>query len=129
MNILDKFLAKIKLWRTFYISLVQQKLDEQCLSLKAKNYSLKDETQRRLWENIRDLRNVSEETFFIKNFRETSQRFANQPSLRCLWDAVRDVSDMHQRCIHARLVVITISDFKIFPIMLYTQLRFGTLLV
>ena len=54
MNILDKFLAKIKLWTTFYISLVQQKLDEQCLSLKAKNYSLKDETQRRLWENIKE---------------------------------------------------------------------------
>ena len=32
---------------------------------------------------------------------EVSQRFANQPSLRCLWDVAWDVSKMHLRCLHA----------------------------
>ena len=76
--------------------------------LKVKNYSLSDATQRRLWEKLRDLRQVSEETSLInlqriENLRK-SQRFENNPSLRHLWNAAWGVSEMHLRCIHARWV-------------------------
>ena len=62
--------------------------------------TVSDATQRRFWENLKDLRDVSEEMPLI-NLLETSQRFANQPSLRCLLDAVWEASKMHLRCIHA----------------------------
>ena len=36
---------------------------------------------------------------------KTSPRLANQPSLRCLWDAAWDASEMHLRCIYAGWVL------------------------
>ena len=65
-------------------------LDEQCLSLKAKNYSLADVTQRRLWENLRDLRDVSEETSLINlqgDVSEICKSALFETSQRCVWDA------------------------------------------
>ena len=62
-----------------------------------------------------ELRDVSEKTWEISQTSpgrrlqyispETSLRFENQPSLRCLWDAPWDVSEMHLRCIHAGWVI------------------------
>ena len=59
-----------------------------------------DATQRRLWENLRDLRDVSEEIYLI-NLLGGSWKFVNQPSLRCLWDTEWDVWDKYPICIHA----------------------------
>lgn len=59
-----------------------------------------DATQRRPWEDLTDLRDVSEETFLI-NLPGDASKIANEPSLRCLWDVVWGVSKMHLRCTHA----------------------------
>ena len=75
-----------------------KKLDEQYLSLKAKNYSLADATQRRLWENLRDLRDVSEETSLI-NLQEDVSEICKwalfEMSLRRCMRSLRDGSEMH----------------------------------
>ena len=56
------------------------------------------------------LKDISEKTWeisttslrrrFLSISRETSQKLANQYSLRCLWDPLWNVSKMHLRCIH-----------------------------
>ena len=73
--------------------------------MKTKNYSLSDGTQRRPWENLRDLRDVSDETSLTNLQQDVSEICKSalfETSLRRLWDAVWDVSEMHLRCIHAR---------------------------
>ena len=73
------------------------------IGLKAKNYSLVDATQRRLWENLRDLRDVSEETSLINlqgDVSEICKSALFEMSLRGCMRRLRDASE----CIHAHLV-------------------------
>ena len=64
-------------------------------SLKATKYSLRSHvTQRRLWENLRDIRDVSEEMYLINLQRDVLH-------ISLLWDVSETLHETSQRRIHA----------------------------
>ena len=60
--------------------------------------TVSDTTQRRLWENLRDLRDLSEETSLINLLRDVSEICKSalfEMSLRRCMRRLRDASEMH----------------------------------
>ena len=80
-----------------------------------KNYSTRRTTQRQLWENLRNLWDVSEETSLINlpgDISEICKSALFEMFLRHVWN----VSKMHLRCIHAgweHVKCIPLSNYHI----------------
>ena len=92
-----------------------KKLDERCLSLKTKNYSLSDATQRRLWENLRDLKDVSEETSLTnlqQDVPEICKSALFETSLRRCIRRLRDASEMHP-CPLRKFFIMALYKWKL----------------